>query len=152
VNIPRFLDHFLPAALLALLPIDILVGIIKGLYPTQASVSIWMGIMLGVMLLRGLSNPRRSKVVESGDPELAADALVNRQLNFGLGATLLGLSLSLVFFGLVMVAILPARPLPFSNLTLAKWVELGFILLFNLMIGGLEAFAARIYLMGRAKL
>jgi hypothetical protein len=152
VNLPRFLDHFLPAALLAMLPVDILVGIIKGLYPTQASLSIWLGSALGVMLLRSLSNPRHAKVIESGDPELLADAVVNRQLNFGLGATLLGLSLVMVFFGLVMVAILPVRPLPFSNLTLAKGVELGFILLFNLMIGGLEAFAARIYLMGRAKL
>ncbi len=149
MNLPRALDLFFPALLIAFVPIDLLIGLSKAIYPTQATLAILIGGGIGLLMARRLRQPRRPLVVEDGDPEVVANTVINRQLNFGLGATLLGLGFLLTIFGLVMIGASPARPIPLDRLDVYKLVELGFIVLFNLLVGGLELFAARIYLLGR---
>jgi hypothetical protein len=149
VNLPRALDLFFPALLLAFVPIDLLIGLSKGLYPTQATLAIIIGGGIGLLMARRLRQPRRPLVVEDGDPEVIANTVINRQLNSGLGAALLGLAFLLTIFGLIMIAVSPARPIPLDRLDIYKLVELGFLLLFNLLVAGLELIAARIYLLGR---
>jgi hypothetical protein len=137
--------------MLLLIPLDLALGLSKGVYPTQATLAVYIGGGLGVWMWRKLAGPRRTVLVENTDPEVIADTLVNRNLNFGLGTALLGLALVLALFGMVMIATQPGRPLPLGEITPARMVELGFIVLFNLMLAGLEGFAAKIYLMGRAR-
>lgn len=149
MNLPRALDLFFPALLILFVPIDLLIGLTKGLYPTQATLAIIIGGGIGLLMARRLRQPRRAVVIEDGDPEIIANTVINRQLNFGLGSALLGLAFLLTIFGLVTIAANPARPIPLDRLDIYKLVELGFIMLFNLLVAGLELMAARIYLLGR---
>ena len=149
MSFPRFLDVFFPSLLLLLVPFDLTIAVSKGYYPTQGSLLVLSGGVLAVFMLFRLLGPSNPVAVDQSNPEAIANYVINRKLNSGLGAALLGLALFMTFIVLTLVAIAPARPLPLSNLTTPRLVELLFMLLFNLLGMGLEFFGARVYLMGR---
>ena len=149
MNLPRALEITFPLVLICLVPLEILLGISKGYYPTQGSLMVLIGGWVGLKMILRLRRPFLFPVDRDADPEALATTQINRHLNSGLGSSLLGMSIILALFCLLMIALIPPRPLPLDSLNPRKLVELGFIVLFNLIGGALIMFGARVYLSGR---
>jgi hypothetical protein len=154
----RPLDLVLPGLLALLLPLDVVVGLVKGVFPTQATLLSVVSLLIGVMLannLRRLPNqpdPERRRAAWEENFEELQNVAANAQLNRALGA-------GLVFFGAALnlfwiVSILAARNLysPETVRTdIGRLVEAGIIVLFTLMMAAVEFAGAKIYQLGRKK-
>ena len=136
----------LPLLLVLFGPLDLLIGLWHGNYPTEATLISLTSLVIGIVLFRfntGQSiadaTPDRA---EPQDETVAATAQLN--LRLGTGLLVFGMALNLLFIINGLVGAKRGPDSPAGNL-----VETGFIVLFNLLVAGLEAFAARIYTASR---
>jgi hypothetical protein len=135
-------------------PLDLIIGLVHGHYPTEATIISVVSFLVGLFLWRynlrqGLGvKPEPTPAIEVGSSSSENEALyaATARLNLALGTGLLffGLALNLLFIVNGLVGTQQISDSAEGNL-----VELGFVILFNLLVAGLEVFAARIYTTGR---
>lgn len=135
----------LPLLLVLFGPLDLLIGWWHGNYPTEATLISLTSLVIGIVLLRfNQRRPVADATLDHSEPEDEA-AIATAQLNLwlGMGLLLFGIALNLLFIINGLVGAKRGLDSPSGNL-----VETGFIVLFNLLVVGLEVFAARIYTVG----
>ncbi len=136
----------LPLLLVLFGPLDLIIGLWHGNYPTEATLISLTSLVIGIVLFR--FNTRQPVADATPAPSEPQDetALATAHLNLRLGTGLLifGMALNLLFIINGLVGAKRGPDSPAGNL-----IETSFIVLFNLLVAGLEAFAARIYTAGR---
>lgn len=152
----RPFDLILPGVLVGLFPLNLIAGLIKGVYPNQATPLSTISLLLGLYLLNTLrqlsthSNPDlRQKEWEENFEELQMIA-ANARLNRMLGAGLIFFGAFLNIFWIVSILAAKNRFAPEAVQTDAgRLVEAGIIILFTLMMAAAEFAGTKIYQIGR---
>ena len=152
----------LPLLLVLFGPLDLIIGLLHGNYPTEATIISLTSFIIGFILFRYnrsrlnieesfvslTSETYSDRVISENAPETenevlaAATARLNTRL--GTGLLIFGMGFNLLFIINGLVGSQRASDSSAGNL-----IETGFVVFFNLMVAGLEAFAARIYTAGR---
>ncbi len=148
----------LPIFMIAMLPFDIIAGLSKGLFPSQATLMAVGGALIGLYLARKLWGGGAEKLMarsrlqfinqqgQSFDPQSdeAQAQLDNSRLNFWLGAGLLtfGIFLTICFISSYLVT----TAFPTSQTAMGAAVQIAIAVLFNLLVIGVEALGATIFL------
>ncbi len=148
----------IPVLLVIMFPLDLIAGLSKGLYPSQATLMSLLGALIGLYLARKLwgggagrltTQARLQFLNEQGgnfDPqsEEAQARLDNARLNYLLGAGLLifGIFLTACF----ILSYLAVSAFSTSQTAFGTAVQIGFAVLFNLLVAGVEALGANIFL------
>jgi hypothetical protein len=151
-------NKILPILLILMLPVDLIAGLSRGIYPTQATLMALLGAIIGVYLARKLwaggaarleASSRLQFMNEQGhnfDPqsEETQIRLDNARLNYLLGAGFLIFGVFLT--GCFIASYLAATPFATTETALGLAVQIGIIVLFNLLVTGIEALGANIFL------
>ena len=132
-------------------PLDLIIGLVQGHYPTEATIISVVSFLVGLFLWR--YNLRQGLEVKPEPTPATASSSENEALYAATARLNLALGTGLLFFGLVLNLLFIVNGLvgtqQVSDSTEGNLVELGFVILFNLLVAGLEVFAARIYTTGR---
>lgn len=141
-----------------LFPVDLVAGLAKNVFPSEATLAALVGAIVGLYLARKLwwggaarlaAQARLELVSEQGqafDPhsEEAQARFDNARANGPLGAGLLlfGIFLTAIFIGSYIVV----RPIAVNPTAIGRAVQYGVMILFNLLVVAIEVFGARVYL------
>ncbi|HEX2911374.1 MAG TPA: hypothetical protein VH186_11230 [Chloroflexia bacterium] len=151
-------NYLIPSLLMIMFPLDLVAGLAKGSYPTQASLMSALATILGIYLARKLwrggaerleAGIRMQVVNRQGsafDP--ASDdvqvQLDNAKLNSMLGSGFMFFGIALNFIFILTYVI--TEPINATPTVMGQLVQLAVIALFNIMVAGITFFGARIYL------
>lgn len=151
-------NFLIPGFLIALFPLDLVAGLLRGQWPTQATLMAAGGLLIGLFLARQLwggragqleSMSRLKLVGQQGagfdpDSDEARIQLENSRGNYFLGAGLLAFG---ILFNVCFIAsYLFVTPIAATPSALAQAVQWGMLLLFTFLVLGIEAFGARVFL------
>ncbi len=151
-------NYLIPGFLMGLFPADLAAGLFKGQWPTQATLMVAGGFIIGLYLARQLwggrakqleSRSRLQLVGQQGpqfDPasEEAQIQLENSRGNYFLGAGLLTFG---ILFNICFIAsYLFVTPIAVTPTALGMAVQLGMLLLFTFLVLAVEAFGAKVFL------
>jgi hypothetical protein len=148
-------DLILPGLLLALVLLDLLVGLSKGNYPTQATPLSVLSGLLGLYLANSLrrlpsSLSVRNMPEEENDPEGRAIDFANARLNRMLGAGLLIFGTLFNIFWLVsIITVRPTQVYSVGENNIGRLVEAGILILFIVLPLAVQFAGAKIYHLGR---
>ena len=151
-------NRILPVLLMAMLPFDLVAGLSRGLFPSEATLAAVVGTGVGVYLARQVWGGRLARqekqtrlqlVSEQGrafDPQSdeAQVRLDNMQVNaiLGTGLLLFGVFLTVVFITSYLFSTPVAAPVSFVG----QVVQVAVMLLFDLIVAVIEVFGAKIFL------
>ena len=152
------INRTLPVLLILMLPFDLVAGLSKGLFPSQATLAALIGTGVGLYLARQVwggelarqeKQARLQLVSEQGqafDPrsDAAQVRLENMQGNaaLGTGLMLFGVFLTVVFITSYLVTTPITTPVSFVG----QVVQVAVMLLFDLIVAVIEVFGAKIFL------
>lgn len=151
-------NYLIPGFLIALLPVDLVAGLAKGQWPTQATLMVAGGFIIGVYLARRLwggrareleSLSRLQLVGQQGtqfdpDSEEARIQQENARGNYFLGAGLL--TFGILFNFCFIASYLFVTPIEATPSALGQAMQLGMLLLFTFLVLGAEVFGAKVFL------
>ena len=151
-------NYLIPGFLIGLFPVDLMAGLVKGQWPTQATLMVAGGFIIGLYLARRLWGGR-AKQIESlsrlqlvgqqgaqFDPasEEAQIQLENSRVNYFLGAGLLAFG---ILFNICFIAsYLFVTPVAVTPTALGQAVQLGILLLFTFLVLAVEVFGTKVFL------
>jgi hypothetical protein len=151
-------NYLIPGFLIALLPIDLVAGLVTNQWPTQATLMVAGGFIIGLYLARRLwggkarqieSLSRLQLVGQQGvqfDPtsEEAQIQLENARTNYFLGAGLL--TFGILFNFCFIASYLFVTPIAVTPSATGQAIQLGMLLLFTFLVLGAEVFGAKVFL------
>ncbi len=151
-------NYLIPGFLIGVLPVDLVAGLVKGSWPTQATLMVFGSAIIGLFLVRQLWGGRARKletlsrlhlVGQQGtqfDPQ-SEEALIQKdelRLNYFLGAGLL--SFGILFNICFIASYLFVTPLAVTPSMLGQAVQLGILLVFTFLVLAIETFGAKVFL------
>lgn len=151
-------NYLIPGFLIGLLPVDLVAGLAKGTWPTQATLMVIGSAIIGLFLARQLWGGRAKKletrsrlqlVGQQGpqfDPasEEAQIQLEDVSVNYFLGAGLL--TFGILFNVCFIASYLFVSPVAVTPTALGTAVQLGMLLVFTFLVLAIEAFGAKVFL------
>jgi hypothetical protein len=143
--------YIFPVLLIACLPAEVAMALIRRTYPTQATVLVVLDFIIGLWLAQQISKHAAKLAPEpvSPPPDIQEEVLdaTNSRLNRMLGAGFLVFGFLLTLF--MLVSFVMTTPRSVANATvLSTIIETGFSLMFNLLIAAVVWFGAKVYLTG----
>jgi hypothetical protein len=148
----KWRTYLYPILLLLCLPAEIGTALLRSTYPTQATLLVILNFAIGLWLFQQIGKPTAKLVTEPSGIEITQEQTEtvidgNARLNRTLGAGFLIFGFILTVFMLVSFAL--TKPRTVTNPTvLSTIIEVGFAVVFNLMIGAMVWFGAKVYLTG----
>ncbi len=151
-------NYLIPGFLIGVLPVDLVAGLVKGSWPTQATLMVFGSAIIGLFLVRQLWGGRARKletlsrlqlVGQQGtqfDPQ-SEEALIQKdelRVNYFLGAGLL--SFGILFNICFIASYLFVTPLAVTPSALGQAVQLGILLVFTFLVLAIETFGAKVFL------
>lgn len=151
-------NYLIPGFLIGLLPVDLIAGLAKGSWPTQATLMVLGGAVIGLFLARQLwgGNAKRleerSRLLLVGQQGVQFDpgseeAQIQREdlrVNYFLGAGLL--TFGILFNICFITSYLFVTPIAVTPTPLGIAVQLGVLFIFTFLVLAIEAFGAKVFL------
>jgi NADH:ubiquinone oxidoreductase subunit 3 (subunit A) len=151
-------NYLIPGFLIALLPVDLVAGLAKGTFPTQATLMVLGGAVIGLYLARHLWGGRakeleslsRLQLVGQQGPQFdpqSDEAQIQQEdsrVNYYLGAGLL--TFGILFNICFILSYLFVSPVAVTPTTLGQAVQLAMLLVFTFLVVAVEAFGAKVFL------
>jgi hypothetical protein len=150
----RPLDLILPGVLLLAIPLDLLAGLVKGSYPTQATPLSLLSALLGLYLANTLRHLPATRIPSEAELDMPPE---DREVDYANARVNRVLGMALIFFGFCgnifwWLSILAAKTprVPGQNGTTTGYlVEAGIIALFTFLVVVIEFAGLKIYSLGR---
>lgn len=151
-------NYLIPGFLIGLLPVDLVTGLAKGAWPTQATLMALGGTIIGLYLawrlwggrVKELEALSRLQLVGQQGPQFdpqSEEAQMQQEderVNYFLGAGLVSFG---IFFNIFFIlSYLFATPVAVTPTALGEAVQLAMLLVFTFLVIAIEAFGAKVFL------